>query len=392
MAISKKMEERMKNSSWIRKMFEIGNDYRKKYGSEAVFDFTLGNPTIEPPVAFKKELMAVAAKTDKGVHRYMSNNGLFSTRKAAAAALNKHLKQEISPDNLVMTTGAAGALNIVLNSILDSGNEVIIISPFFPEYKFYIENNGGKTIVVESKDDFSLDLKAIAAVLNGSTKAIILNSPNNPAGVIYSETSLKLLQELLEKHSDRGYSEVFVISDEPYRKLVYDNIKLPQNLDIFKNSIMCYSHSKDLGIPGERIGYAAVAPSIDDGSQLLAALNFANRTLGFVNASAFMQRVIENLQEVSVEVSGYQQKRDLFYDNLVSYGYEITKPSGAFYLLVKSPLRVYYHFCQLLLEEKILAVPGRGFGRKGYFRLSYCLEQKTIERSLQGFKNCIEKL
>jgi aspartate aminotransferase len=392
MPISQIIKKNISKASWIRKMFETGNELKKKYGEDSVFDFTLGNPTSEPPSKFKEVLIEKAKSLSLGKHRYMSNSGLYETREKIALELNKYTKCNVSPDNMIMTVGAAGALNITLKSLLEPQDEVIFFAPYFPEYVFYIENHYGKGVIVETNEDFTLNIENIKTALNFNTKVIILNTPNNPTGVLYSEESLIELSNLLRDFKEKTGNSVYILSDEPYRKLIYDIKIVPQTLDIFDDIIFCTSHSKDLGLPGERIGFAVVGNNTDDRQNLISAMIFCNRTLGFVNAPAFMQRVVAELQDETVDIQLYKKKRDLFYNNLTKFGYEIIKPQGAFYLFVKSPIKNDLEFVEKLLEYNILCVPGSGFNREGYFRLSFCVDLNTILKSLPFFEKAIDSI
>lgn len=386
MAISKKIEKSITGASWIRKMFEEGERLRKIYGSEKVYDFTLGNPELEPPEAFKKALKEIALKPVPGMHRYMSNAGYPETRQAVADVLAVQTGLPFDQNNIVMTCGAGGALNVVLKSILDPGDEVIILSPFFVEYKFYIDNHGGITKEAPTKKDFTLDLGAIRSAITSRTKAIIVNSPNNPTGVVYDSASLKGLGRLLEEIEGEFGNQIFVISDEPYAKIIYDGLSLPSIFNCVKNSVVVTSHSKDLALPGERIGYIAFSPQIENAGLLMDALVFCNRTLGFVNAPALMQRLVAGLQHESVDIAGYQEKRDILYDNLTALGFRMVKPQGAFYLFPESPLPDDVAFVMAAQKHNILLVPGSGFGAPGYFRIAYCIDKKVILNSLPAFK------
>jgi aspartate aminotransferase len=386
MTISKKIEKFITSASWIRKMFEEGEKLRKIYGSEKVYDFTLGNPDLEPPAAFKDALKELALHPVPGMHRYMSNAGYPETRLAIAKVLAEQTGLPLDQNHVIMTCGAGAALNVVLKSILDQDDEVIILSPYFVEYKFYIDNHGGAAKVVPTTSEFKLDLGAIASAITSRTKAIIVNSPNNPTGVIYDSGSLEDLGVLLEDAGKIFGNQIFVISDEPYAKIIYDGMSMPSILNYIKNSIVVTSHSKDLALPGERIGYAAVSPQIENSSLLMEALVFCNRTLGFVNAPALMQRLVAGLQHESVDISGYQEKRDILYDNLTSLGFKMVKPQGAFYLFPESPLPDDVEFVMAAQKHNILLVPGSGFGAPGYFRIAYCIDKQTILNSLPAFK------
>ena len=389
MAISKKIEHFMENSSWIRKMFEEGNALKKRIGEENVCDFSLGNPISEPPPLFHQALQQVVNDRTPGQHRYMPNAGYHETRKYIADILSKESDLPVSADHIIMTCGAAAGLNVIFKTILNPGDEVIIFSPYFAEYIFYVNNNAGTPKIVETADNFNINIHNLEKAINDKTKAVLVNSPNNPTGIVYNESVLKEMCTLLDRKSKDYNQNIYLISDEPYKKIVYDNIVVPTILRLYNHSIIVNSHSKDLSVPGERIGYIGVSPHCTDWEQIIAGAVFCNRTLGFVNAPALMQRVIRRLKNVSVNVRDYQQKRDLLYSSLIKMGYEMIKPQGAFYFFPKSPVKDELEFVKILYSKNILTVPGRGFGRSGYFRVSYCVTQSVIERSLEGFKEAI---
>lgn len=391
MSISKKIEDSISKSSLVRKMFEEGNARRAKYGAENVFDFSLGNPRIEPPARFKEVLMELAADRSPGLHMYMSNAGLLETRKAVADYIGGKNGMPFGPDDIIMTVGASGALNVVLKTILDPDDEVIIPSPYFMEYNFYVDNFSGVPRVVTTKKDFSLDLSAIENAMNSKTKAVLINNPNNPTGAVYPEQDLIDLGKLLIQHRQRQGKSVYLISDEPYNKIVYDGIKTPSIFTVYNESILATSFSKDLSLPGERIGYIAVNPTIEDKKKMIDGLILCNRILGFVNAPALMQRLIPSLLNISVDMGIYQRKRDTLSKGLKDAGYIFTPPAGTFYLFPETPIPDDVEFIKDLQEENILAVPGSGFGAPGYFRIAYCVEDDTIERSLPGFARVMKK-
>ncbi|MZP42638.1 pyridoxal phosphate-dependent aminotransferase [Heliobacterium gestii] len=386
MSVAEHIRAQISQSSWIRKMFEEGERLKPIVGEDKVYDFTIGNPNNEPPAAFREALKELANDPIPGMHRYMSNAGYPETRQAIADALRAASGKPLTADNVVMTVGAGGALNVVFKTILDPGDEVIISAPFFVEYKGYLANHGGKAVIVQSKEDFQLDLDAIAAAVTAKTRAVIINSPNNPTGVIYPAESLAALHRLLEAKGAELGRTLFVVSDEPYAKIVYDDITVPSVFAHIRNSIVVTSHSKDLALPGERIGYVAFSPEIDEASLLFDGLVLANRILGFVNAPALMQRLVAKLQNESVNIDEYREKRDLFYDNLTAMGFEMVKPQGAFYLFPKSPLADDVEFVRRAQKYNILLVPGSGFGKPGYFRIAYCVEKRIIENSLEAFR------
>ncbi|MBM4324094.1 MAG: pyridoxal phosphate-dependent aminotransferase [Deltaproteobacteria bacterium] len=392
MAISERVKNALEGASWVRRMFEQGEELKKLHGEENVFDFSLGNPNLEPPASLKKALKALADEPIAGMHRYMPNNGYVETRKAIAQYLTEESGLPFEEKHVVMTVGAAGGLNVVFKALLDEGDEVIVPSPYFMEFKFYIENSGGRIRLVETKDDFSLNLKEIEKAFGKKTKAVLINSPNNPTGVIYNRESLEALGRMLKEKSRELKRTLYLITDEAYRRIVFDKVKLPIAFQYYPHTIRVTSHSKDLSLPGERIGYIAINPSIEDIDELIAAIVFANRTLGFVNAPALMQRLVAPLQRNSVNIREYEEKRDLFYNSLSSYGYQIVKPEGAFYLFPKTLIEDDVAFVKELQAKRILVVPGRGFGKPGYFRIAYAVDMRTIEKSLPGFKEVAEKL
>jgi len=387
MAIANKIAGYISRSSWIRKMFEEGERLRQEFGAEHVYDFTLGNPDVEPPEAFHTALRQLADNPLPGMHRYMNNAGYPETRAAVAGKLATDSGLAVTAEHVIMTCGAGGALNVVLKTILNPGEEVIILAPYFVEYKFYIDNHGGVPVEVwTNRETFRLDLAAIEAAITTKTRAIIVNSPNNPTGVIYTAEELAALGALVKNAQGRTGHQVYVISDEPYARLSYDGVKVPNIFPLIESSVMVTSHSKDLALPGERIGYLAVNPRMATAMQFIEGAVFCNRTLGFVNAPALMQRLVTGLQDASVDSGAYQAKRDLFYTSLTGLGFSMVKPDGAFYLFPKSPLADDVEFVKLAQKHHILLVPGSGFGAPGYFRIAYCVDTAMIERSLSAWE------
>ncbi len=387
MAIATKIAAHISRSSWIRKMFEEGERLRQQYGGENVYDFTLGNPEVEPPAAFGEALRQVANHPLPGMHRYMNNAGYPETRAAVAARLSRDAGLTVAAEQVVMTCGAGGALNVVLKTILNPGEEVIILAPYFVEYKFYLDNHGGVPVEVwTDRETFHLDLGAIEAAITRRTRAIIINTPNNPTGVIYRADELIALGALVQRVQQRSSHQIYVISDEPYARLVYDGQEVPNIFPLIENSVIVTSHSKDLALPGERIGYLAVNPRSRSAAQFIEGAVFCNRTLGFVNAPALMQRLVTTLQDCSVDTAAYQEKRDLLYDNLTGFGFRMVKPDGAFYLFPRSPLQDDVAFVKQAQRLRILLVPGSGFGAPGHFRIAYCVDRGMIERSLPAWE------
>jgi aspartate aminotransferase len=392
MSISRKINDKLKSSSWIRKMFEEGLRMKKEHGADNVFDLSLGNPVIEPPEEVLKAIKSAANDSIPGLHRYMPNAGLQDVREEIARSLAIESNcTELSSDRIVMVCGAAGGLNITLKTLLDPGEEVIVFSPFFVEYLFYSENHGGKTVIVPTNDDFSLNFNALRDALSPKTKAVIINSPNNPTGVVYPRKVLEELASVLKKYSTEKNNPIYLISDDPYKKIVFDGVETPNILELYDHSIYITSHSKDLAIPGERIGYVAVHPKCADVENLMSGLIFCNRVLGFVNAPALIQRAIKSVQNVSVDAEFYRKKRDFLYAELTRIGYSVVKPQGAFYFFPKSPIEDEVIFTQKLAEKRVLVVPGRGFGSSGYFRISYCVPDKVLEGSILGFEEAFNQ-
>ncbi len=393
MTISAKIEQTLSKASWIRKMFEEGARLKSIHGNENVFDFSIGNPNLPPPKEFQEALEKVAAENEPGIHGYMPNTGYPFVRKAIAENIKEdQAAADLTADDIVITCGAAGALNVIFKAVLNPGEEVIVTRPFFVEYTFYADNHGGVLKTVPAKKDFTLDIDAIENAINDKTRVMLINSPNNPTGQIYSKESLKALGQLLDKKSREYGSIIYLVSDEPYRKIIFDDAFVPPVLACYKNSIIATSHSKDLSLPGERIGYIAVNPESEYREKLLQAMALTNRILGFVSAPALMQRVLPYLKGASVDVNAYKRKRDLLCDVLANAGIDFAVPPGALYLFPKSPLKDDVKFVQALQEELILAVPGTGFGGPGYFRLAFCLEDETIKKSKPAFKRVMDKL
>lgn len=384
MPIAGHIESMINKTSWIRKMFEEGVRRIKEYGAENVFDFSIGNPVFEPPQAVREALVRLAADPAPGAHRYMPNPGYPETRAFMAERLAKASGAPFTAADVVMSVGAGGALNIVLRTLLDPGDEVLVIKPYFVDYLNYIANYNGVPKPVDSNPDFSLDLEAIAAALSPRTKALLINSPHNPTGVVYSAASLAALGELLLRHAEKTGNTVSLIADEPYRYISYD-VEVPWVTAGYPHSIIVNSSSKDLALPGERIGYAAVSPAHADRTALQAGLVIALRILGFVNAPAMMQRLLPLAGDARVDIAPYRKNRDLLWNHLTALGFSCVKPQGAFYLFPKTPTADDIAFVQQAQEHNLLLVPGSGFGAPGYCRIAYCFETEMIERSLTVF-------
>ncbi len=390
--INEKMLGLGNKRSVIREIFEYGNKRRAEIGAENVYDFSLGNPSIPAPERVKEVLGNLINNTDATrLHGYTSAQGDLGVRTKIAENINERFCIGATPNLLYMTCGAAASLTITLNAILNEGNEVIVLAPFFPEYTVFIEKANGKPVVVKCREeDFQIDFKALEKAINKNTKAIIVNSPNNPSGVVLSTETIEKLSELLNKKQEKLKTQIFVIADEPYRELVYGDVVVPYIPNYYDNTVVCYSYSKSLSLPGERIGYIFVSPKIENCGEVYAAVCGAGRALGFVCAPSLLQYAVAECQGLTGDIEAYRKNRDILYGALVEYGYTVAKPDGAFYLFVKSPEEDANAFCEKAKKEEILIVPGDDFGYKGYVRISYCVATETIENALSGFKRLIE--
>ena len=390
--ISNKMKSLVSNSSIIRAMFEEGKRLSEIYGEENVFDYSIGNPNVEPPESIKKVISEILNEEKPNyVHGYMNNAGYEDVRDDISAFLNKKHDLDLSRNNIVMTCGAAGGLNIILKSILNPDDEVITFAPYFGEYNNYVQNFNGKLVISPTNTEtFEPDLKALSSVITSSTKALILNNPNNPTGVVYSKEVIQALANLLIEKQKELNTTIYLISDEPYREIVYDNIEVPCLLKYYPNTFIGYSYSKSLSLPGERIGYVVINTSMDGFEEMASALNIANRILGFVNAPSLFQRVIAKSLGAEVDVRIYEKNRDLLYNHLISLGFTCVKPQGAFYLFPKSPIEDDIKFCADAKQFNLLLVPGSSFGCPGHVRLAYCISYEKIKKSLQAFNKLAE--
>ncbi|WP_139904485.1 pyridoxal phosphate-dependent aminotransferase [Clostridium thermarum] len=389
---SEKIVRNLERSSWIRAMFEEGNRLAKIHGRENIYDFSLGNPFGEPPVEVLESLKKHVLSGETGLHKYMSNTGYPDVCEKIAKSLEDESGISLSGKNIVMTVGAAGGLNVVFKSLLNEGEEVIAFAPYFVEYGSYVDNSGGRLVLVPAQtSDFQPNLEEVGKHITPKTKAIIINSPNNPTGVIYTEENLKKLNDIIgDKEKEYG-STIYIVSDEPYSKIIYDGTKMPSILSIFKNAIIVNSFSKSLGLAGERIGYIAASSNIENVDLLMKALTFCNRTLGFVNAPALFQRVVADSLDAKIDVEDYKAKRDFLYDNLIRLGFECTKPQGAFYMFPKALIPDDIEFAKIATKYNLLLVPGSGFGCPGYFRMSYCVEFDMIKRSIPAFEQLVKE-
>jgi len=382
----------MELGSWIRRMFDEGTAMKKKYGAENVFDLSLGNPIMEPPPEFKRELKRLAENPFPGMHGYMAHAGYPETRAAVAAQLTRETSIKLTENDIIMSVGAAGAINVALKTILDPGDEVILFLPWFVDYFNYVENHDGVVKLVPTDENFMPRLDELEKAIGPRTKAVLINSPNNPTGVVYSERLMTQMGEILRKKEAEYGTNIFIVSDEPYKKIIYDGLKYPSPLNAHRHTIIATSHSKDLSLPGERIGFIAIHPESSHHDEMITGFVFCTRVLGFINAPAFMQNVVRHLQDVTIPVSEYQRHRDFIYGNLVEMGYTVNKPQGAFYIFPKCPIEDDVDFVHELQEEHhVLTVPGVAFGTPGYFRLVYCTDDRTLECSMPGLEALAKK-
>ncbi len=389
--VSSEINGYMANSSWIRKMFEAGIELKKKYGADAVCDFSLGNPDLPPPPTVKEALFEIAGRADQPFALgYMPNAGFADVREIVAKKVSEEQKTPISGSHIIMSCGAAGGINSLFRAILQPGDEVICPSPYFVEYAFYAGNFGAKLIPVASRDfTFELDIDGLIAAVTPKTRAVILNSPHNPTGQIYSGKELEELGTRLLEAAKKNGRDICLIADEPYRFLNFDSVEIPSLFSVYPNSVVIGSYSKNLSLAGERIGYVAVNPAMECADQLLKAVTLTTRILGFVNAPNIAQQILKHCVDSQVDLEIYRERREAMARVLSDAGIEYTLPRGAFYFFPRSPLADEGKFIEKLVAERILAVPGRGFGCPGYFRLAFCVGKEIIERSAEGFKRAV---
>lgn len=386
--ISEKMKPYVKNNSAIRMMFEEGNRLRAKYGADKVFDFSLGNPSVPAPDSVREAIIELVNTTDPTVlHGYMSNAGFEDVRQTIAESLNRRFDTKFSAKNLIMTVGAASGLNVILKTILNPGEEVIVFAPYFLEYGAYVRNYDG--VLVEISPDtttFQPNLAEFEQRITPKTRAVIVNTPHNPTGVVYSEETIKKLSAILEAKQKEFGTVIYLISDEPYRELAYDGVEVPYLTKYYNNTVVGYSYSKSLSLPGERIGYLVIPDEADGSEELISAATIANRTLGCVNAPSLIQKVVAKCVDAKTDLAAYDKNRQALYNGLKECGFECIKPQGAFYLFVKSPIEDEKAFCEAGKKYNILMVPGSSFACPGYVRLAYCVSYETIVNSLPEFK------
>lgn len=391
--IAEKMKKLVNNSSAIRAMFEEGKKMAEQYGAENVYDFSLGNPNVPAPAEVKEAILKELEEEDSlMLHGYMSNSGYEDVREAVAQSLNQRFGTAFDQKNIVMTVGAAGGLNVILKTLLNPGDEVIVIAPYFGEYNSYVANYDGRVVVVSpNTDTFQPNLTELEEKITEKTKAVIVNSPNNPTGVVYSEEIIQKMADILEKKQSRFQSDIYLISDEPYRELAYDGVEVPYLTKYYRNTIVAYSFSKSLSLPGERIGYLVIPDEAADGSEIQAAANVATRILGYVNAPSLMQKAVARCLDARADVPYYNRNRETLYNGLRELGFSCIKPQGAFYLFVKSPVEDEKIFCEAAKKYHILLVPGSSFACPGYVRIAYCVSHETIVNAMPGFRKLAEE-
>lgn len=391
--ISEKMKKLANNNSVIRAMFEEGQNMAREFGAENVYDFSLGNPSVPAPTAVKNAIREILDQEDSlMVHGYMSNVGYADVRKAVAEQLNRRFGTDFDENNIIMTVGAAGGLNVILKTLLNPDDEVLTFAPYFTEYGNYVANYDGTLVVVSPNTvDFQPNLQEFAEKITPKTKAVIVNNPNNPTGVVYSaETCREMSRILREKQHEFG-TDIYLISDEPYRELAYDGVEVPYLTEYYANTVVCYSWSKSLSLPGERIGYLVIPNEVSDYDLVYAAAGIATRVSGFVNAPSLMQRAVARCLEEQTDIEAYNRNREALYQGLKECGFTCIKPQGAFYLFVKTPTEDEKEFVERAKKYHILVVPGSSFACPGYVRIAYCVSYETIRNSLPGFRKLAEE-
>ncbi|SHJ68581.1 pyridoxal phosphate-dependent aminotransferase [Parasporobacterium paucivorans] len=392
--IAENMKEEVQKNSTVRQMFEEGRRRAKLYGEDKVFDFSLGNPSVPAPEEINREIIRLVQESDSlKLHGYMSNAGYEDVRKQVADSLNRRFDTHFTENNIIMTTGAAGAINIIFKTLLNPEEEVIIFAPYFMEYRAYVKNHKAVPVIVPpDTETFQPNLEAFEKAITPRTKALLLNSPNNPTGVVYSEETIIKIAGILKQKQEEFGTEIYIVSDEPYRELVYDDVKVPFVTRYYDNTAVCYSFSKSLSLPGERIGYLVIPNEFCDYEQVFAAASIAIRIMGYMNAPSLMQKVIGNCIDLETDIEVYDRNRKILYNGLKELGFECVKPEGAFYLFMKSPMESDFEFAEKAKEHNILIVPGTSFTCPGYLRISYCVSEATIRNSLIEFKKLAQEL
>lgn len=390
--ISEKMKNLVKNGSAIRAMFEDGKIMAEKYGKENIYDFSLGNPSIVPPSCVKESIIDIVNnEPEMALHGYMNNAGYEDVRQAVADYTNKMYGTNISIKNIIMTVGAAGGINVTLKTIVNPGDEIMVIAPYFGEYDNYISNfDGVKVMVNADLERFSINFEDFEKKISPKTKCVIINSPNNPTGAVYTENDIKKLAEILEKKQTEYGTSIYLFSDEPYREIVFNGVEIPYVTNYYKNTVVGYSYSKSLSLPGERIGYLVVPSELDDFDEVISAMSVANRILGFVNAPSLMQKVVKKVIGNTSDLSVYEENKNILYKALTEMGYDCIEPKGTFYMFPKCPIADDKEFCAKAKDFRLIIVPGSSFACPGYFRIAFCVDKTTVENSLDSFKKLIE--
>lgn len=390
--ISEKMKNLVKNGSAIRAMFEDGKIMAEKYGKENIYDFSLGNPSIVPPSCVKESIIDIVNnEPEMDLHGYMNNAGYEDVRQAVADYTNKMYGTNISIKNIIMTVGAAGGINVTLKAIVNPGDEIMVIAPYFGEYDNYISNfDGVKVMVNADLERFSINFEDFEKKISPKTKCVIINSPNNPTGAVYTENDIKKLAEILEKKQTEYGTSIYLFSDEPYREIVFNGVEIPYVTNYYKNTVVGYSYSKSLSLPGERIGYLVVPSELDDFDEVISAMSVANRILGFVNAPSLMQKVVKKVIGNTSDLSVYEENKNILYKALTEMGYDCIEPNGTFYMFPKCPIADDKEFCAKAKDFRLIIVPGSSFACPGYFRIAFCVDKTTVENSLDSFKKLIE--
>lgn len=390
--ISEKMKVLAKNGSAIRAMFEDGKIMAEKYGKENIYDFSIGNPSIVPPASVKKELIDIIEnEPEMELHGYMSNAGYEDVRQTVADYTNKTYNTNVGVKNIIMTVGAAGGINITLKALINPGDEIVVIAPYFGEYDNYINNYDGVKVMVDADlERFSINFSDFENKITVKTKCVIINSPNNPTGAVYTEDDIKKMAEILEKKQAEFGTSIYLFSDEPYREIAFNGIEIPYVTNYYKNTVVGYSYSKSLSLPGERIGYIVVPSEIDYFDDVIGAMSVANRILGYVNAPSLMQRLIKRVIGQTSDLSIYEENKNILYNALTEMGYDCVEPKGTFYMFPKCPIADDKAFCAKAKDFRLIIVPGSTFACPGYFRIAYCVEKSTVENSLESFKKLIE--
>lgn len=390
--VSEKMKNLVKNGSAIRAMFEDGKIMAEKYGKENIYDFSLGNPSIVPPACVKESIIDIVNnEPEMALHGYMNNAGYEDVRQAVADYTNKMYGTKLGINNIIMTVGAAGGINVTLKAVVNPGDEIMVIAPYFGEYDNYISNvDGIKVMVNADLERFAINFEDFEKKVSPKTKCVIINSPNNPTGAVYTEDDIKKLASILEKKQTEYGTSIYLFSDEPYREIAFNGVEIPYVTNYYKNTVVGYSYSKSLSLPGERIGYLVVPSELDDFDDVIGAMTVANRILGFVNAPSLMQKVVKNVIGKTSDLSVYEENKNILYNALTEMGYDCVEPKGTFYMFPKCPIADDKAFCAKAKDFRLIIVPGSSFACPGYFRIAFCVDKTTVENSLESFKKLIE--